>query len=569
MPLNGLALTAQWTPTQYTITFDSAGGSPVTSITADLGAAVTAPANPTRAGYTFAGWSPAFPATMPLNGLALTAQWVALATYTVTFDANGGTGTMANQTANVPTALTSNTFTRTGYNFSGWNTVAGGGGTAYANGASYDFAADVTLYAQWSALPTHTVIFDANGGSPVSGQTIAHGGLVTQPSAPTRTGYNFNGWFKDAAVTDDWVFTTDTVTTATTLYAKWTAVSTGGGSGGGGFGNQLIGIGLAGTSPWMDGNGRAVTAGQIRTADGRLNLTIPVGTAVWNAAGAAQAYLSAAALAEPPQAPPQNSRVMAYEIGPTGVTFTPTITMTLNYTDVDVPAGTREADLYIAWWDGAKWVKLEGTVNPAANTVTVQISHFTNFALFVPAAPPPSTAPTLKIGTPTAGASLDSGTVSISIITTNIALVANNRPNAAGEARAIYYLDVPIPTTLGQSAFSATGTYRETDSWTNIWTDLAPGTHTLGVQLVQNDHTPFNPPVFATVTVIVKEAVIAPPATSTPAVTQPSLPTTSSSDLTKTNWGIPIFFLVAALALGVVLYWKSRRPVEKLRYTNR
>jgi hypothetical protein len=260
---------------------------------------------------------------------------------------------------------------------------------------------------------------------------------------------------------------------------------------------------------------------------------------------------------------------MAYEIGPTGVTFTPTITMTLNYTDVDVPAGTREADLYIAWWDGAKWVKLEGTVNPAANTVTVQISHFTNFALFVPAAPPPSTAPTLKIGTPTAGASLDSGTVSISIITTNIALVANNRPNAAGEARAIYYLDVPIPTTLGQSAFSATGTYRETDSWTNIWTDLAPGTHTLGVQLVQNDHTPFNPPVFATVTVIVKEAVIAPPATSTPAVTQPSLPTTSSSDLTKTNWGIPIFFLVAALALGVVLYWKSRRPVEKLRYTNR
>ena len=59
---------------------------------------------------------------------------------------------MSPQIANVPTALTANAFTRTGYTFSGWNTAAGGGGTAYANGATYDFTADITLYAQWSAL---------------------------------------------------------------------------------------------------------------------------------------------------------------------------------------------------------------------------------------------------------------------------------------------------------------------------------------------------------------------------------------------------------------------------------
>ena len=74
--------------------------------------------------------------------------------HTVTFNANGGTGTMSTQTANVPTALTTNTFTRAGYTFSGWNTAADGSGTAYADGATYSFAADITLYAQWTALPT-------------------------------------------------------------------------------------------------------------------------------------------------------------------------------------------------------------------------------------------------------------------------------------------------------------------------------------------------------------------------------------------------------------------------------
>ena len=70
---------------------------------------------------------------------------------------------MTAQTANVATALTVNTFTRAGYSFSGWNTQAGGGGTAYADGAIYPFEADVTLYAQWTANPTHTVTY-ANGG---------------------------------------------------------------------------------------------------------------------------------------------------------------------------------------------------------------------------------------------------------------------------------------------------------------------------------------------------------------------------------------------------------------------
>jgi LmbE family N-acetylglucosaminyl deacetylase len=70
--------------------------------------------------------------------------------YTVTFNANLGTGTMANETASGPTNLTTNAFTRTGFTFTGWNTVAGGTGTAYANDASYPFTSSTTLYAQWS-----------------------------------------------------------------------------------------------------------------------------------------------------------------------------------------------------------------------------------------------------------------------------------------------------------------------------------------------------------------------------------------------------------------------------------
>jgi uncharacterized repeat protein (TIGR02543 family) len=69
---------------------------------------------------------------------------------TVTFNANGGAGSMSPETASSPTALTTNTFTRAGYAFTGWNTAANGSGTAYADGASYPFTASATLYAQWA-----------------------------------------------------------------------------------------------------------------------------------------------------------------------------------------------------------------------------------------------------------------------------------------------------------------------------------------------------------------------------------------------------------------------------------
>lgn len=70
-----LTLTAKWQINRYTITFDTAGGSEVPSITQDYGTAITAPANPTKTGYTFAGWDKTIPTTMPAGDMTITARW--------------------------------------------------------------------------------------------------------------------------------------------------------------------------------------------------------------------------------------------------------------------------------------------------------------------------------------------------------------------------------------------------------------------------------------------------------------------------------------------------------------
>ncbi|MBL7942554.1 MAG: InlB B-repeat-containing protein, partial [Flavobacteriales bacterium] len=144
---------------------------------------------------------------------------------TVTFNPNGGSGSMSPQIANVPTALTLNTFTRTGYSFAGWNTATNGSGTAYANGATYDFSTDVTLYAQWSAN-SYTVTFNANGGSAPSpaNKQVTFGSTYGTLATTSRTGYTFVGWFT-AASGGTQVTTSTVVSNASdhTLYAQWSA----------------------------------------------------------------------------------------------------------------------------------------------------------------------------------------------------------------------------------------------------------------------------------------------------------------------------------------------------------
>jgi hypothetical protein len=103
-------------------------------------------------------------------------------THAVTFKANGGTGSLANEIESAPTALTLNAFTRSGYSFAGWNTAKKGTGSTYANGAIYPFTASVTLYAQWVEPASQTITFGelANktlAQSPVTVGATASSGL--------------------------------------------------------------------------------------------------------------------------------------------------------------------------------------------------------------------------------------------------------------------------------------------------------------------------------------------------------------------------------------------------------
>lgn len=93
------------------------------------------------------------PAGSSTAGINLTGLQVAVGSSTVTFDANTGSGSMASQTSPIAANLTSNTLTKNGYTFAGWNTAANGSGTAYANGALYLFNSDTTLFAQWTVAP--------------------------------------------------------------------------------------------------------------------------------------------------------------------------------------------------------------------------------------------------------------------------------------------------------------------------------------------------------------------------------------------------------------------------------
>ncbi len=113
-------LYAQWTINQYTITFNTDGGTTIAPITQDYNTTVTAPADPTKIGYTFAGWEPAIPETMPAENITVKAQWK-INQYTITFDTKGGTA-IAPITQDYGTPITRPAVpTKQGYHFNGWN----------------------------------------------------------------------------------------------------------------------------------------------------------------------------------------------------------------------------------------------------------------------------------------------------------------------------------------------------------------------------------------------------------------------------------------------------------------
>ena len=240
---SGLTLFAKWNANNNTVTFKgNFTGSPsdtTQTIVSGIATALTANAF-NRTGYTFNGWNTTADGTGTnysnnqsvtiTGGLTLFARWTA-DNNTVTFKANYSGGpsdiTQTIVTDSV-TALTSNTFTRTGYTFNGWNTQANGTGTNYSNSQSVTLTGGLTLYAKWTEI-TYTVTYNVNGASGNPERSVDTytftGGAITLPrvASMSKTGYIFGGWSE--SVNGSAISGAYTPTTNKTLYARWTAAS--------------------------------------------------------------------------------------------------------------------------------------------------------------------------------------------------------------------------------------------------------------------------------------------------------------------------------------------------------
>ena len=159
-----------------------------TNGTVDYGTTITAPI-PTRTGYTFTGWEPEVPATVPNQNSIFTAQWK-LNQHTLAWNANGGTltGSYTSGTVDYGTTITAPVPTRTGYTFTGWD----------PNVPNTMPDSNQSFTAQWTAN-TYTVTLDANGGSvnPSSAEVTYDGAYGTLPD-PLWQGHTFTGWFTEA-----------------------------------------------------------------------------------------------------------------------------------------------------------------------------------------------------------------------------------------------------------------------------------------------------------------------------------------------------------------------------------
>ena len=220
----------------YHVAYDEAGGSEVADgeyFAVDAGEKnITLPAAPTKTGYRFVGWKvgnttyqPGGSYTFtPTADVTLTAQWNQL--YTVTYDRNGGSGNAPTQ----PSLCAGETFevasaddiTKNCYTFDGWSD----GSNTYAAGATYTMGtADVTLTAQWTALPVYTVTFNYNdeGANNPTYDNCCKGNTVSLPT-PTRDGFTFTGWYDDA-IGGNLIAEANaaeyTPTKDITLYAQW------------------------------------------------------------------------------------------------------------------------------------------------------------------------------------------------------------------------------------------------------------------------------------------------------------------------------------------------------------
>lgn len=229
-----MTLFAHWTPHKYTITINANGGKCAeTTRTVSVDQAIGNLPDISKSYYTFDGWYTAASGGTKVtsaykksddSNMTLYAHWTA-GTYTITWNANGGSCSQTTSTGTVDKAIGSTpTPTRSYYTFNGWYTAASGGtkvDTTYVNKTTDN----KTFYAQWSPME-YTMKFDLNGGTSFSSGSSQKTGKVdtaigTLP-VPVRAGYDFAGWYDAASggnrIDEKYVHTN---TSTKTVYAHW------------------------------------------------------------------------------------------------------------------------------------------------------------------------------------------------------------------------------------------------------------------------------------------------------------------------------------------------------------
>ena len=184
MPAENTVITAKWNVNKYTITFDTDGGTDIPAITQDYGTDVTAPVNPTKTGYTFAGWTPEVPSTIPAENITVKAQW-SINSYTLTVKYVYEDGTEAENTH------TESVVYGAAYSVASPEKE---GFTPDAAAVSGTMPADNVTVTVTYKTNAYTATFDADNGSEAEIISFKYGEKVVAPAAPAKEGYTFAGW---------------------------------------------------------------------------------------------------------------------------------------------------------------------------------------------------------------------------------------------------------------------------------------------------------------------------------------------------------------------------------------
>ena len=212
-----VTFTGTYSINSYKIAFDTDGGSEIPEMTVEFGGAVITPENPTKKGYTFAGWDKEIPATMPAENITIKAKWTPIK-YTVSYEndsiiiKNGETTIVSGAEIDYDTILTVTAAYvegKTGIIKVGEETVKG----------TWTVKGNVTFTITY-IINVYEVVFDPNNGKESSKCPVEHGKTVTKPETPVKKGFTFAGWFLNDAEYDF----EKPVTNNMTIVAKWNAL---------------------------------------------------------------------------------------------------------------------------------------------------------------------------------------------------------------------------------------------------------------------------------------------------------------------------------------------------------